>query len=142
MPKDEIGEVSIYSDGAARGNPGPAGIGAVICNRQGKVLKEISNYIGVATNNIAEYQALIAALKETEAKKAKALRIFSDSQLLVRQLNGLYKVKNQKLRLLHTEVLKLVSGKKIVIEHIRRGENQLADNLANQAIDLHLSGIN
>jgi len=124
----------IYIDGAARGNPGPAGIGAVIC-QDGRVIKNLSSYIGKTTNNSAEYMALIFALQEALVLKAKAIEVFSDSQLLCRQLNGEYKVKEAHIKTLFTQVKNLLSlFKKTKIIYIPRQQNRGADKLANLAL--------
>jgi len=87
----------IYADGASRGNPGPAGIGIVICDELGKIIKEYRHFIGNATNNMAEYRALIMALKLASSFPVSEIECFSDSELMVKQLNGVYRVKNEKL---------------------------------------------
>jgi len=126
----------IYTDGGARGNPGPAGIGAVLFNEEKKVVSEISTYLGVATNNQAEYKALIAALKKAQELKAEELECYLDSELVVKQLKREYKVKNQDLAPLFLEIHNLsLSFKKITYTHIRRELNKEADRLANEAMD-------
>ncbi|MFA5157062.1 MAG: ribonuclease HI family protein [Candidatus Omnitrophota bacterium] len=126
--------LDIYIDGASKNNPGPAGIGVVIC-REGEVVKNISEYIGEATNNFAEYTALIYALQEALVNKAEAVNIKSDSQLLCRQLNKEYKVKSQSIIGLYNQAVHLLSGfKKVSIKHIPREENRGADKLANEAV--------
>jgi len=131
----------LYIDGAARGNPGHAGIGGVILNIDHEVLLEISEYIGETTNNIAEYSALIFALQSLPKFNAQELEIYSDSELLVHQLNGSYKVKNQNLKVYFGWVKTLLSGyKKTRIIHVERSKNKMADKLANEAIDEFLSG--
>jgi len=120
----------IFIDGASKGNPGPSGIGVVICH-QGQVIKNISNYIGQATNNIAEYTALIYALQEALILKAESLKINTDSQLLARQLNKIYKVKHENIINLYNQANRLITAfKKVDINHIRREENRGADKLA------------
>jgi len=130
----------IYTDGASKGNPGPAAVGVVICDKNGKVLKEYSKEIGEATNNEAEYQAVILALKKIKLlygkKRAKEseLEVRSDSQLLVSQLNGKYKILDEKIQKLFIEVWNLQTEfKKVVFKLIPRGENKLADRAANRA---------
>lgn len=124
----------IFVDGACSGNPGRAGIGIVI-KRGGKTVRAISKAIGEATNNIAEYSALIYALQDAAALKAKELRIFTDSELLFRQVTGVYRVKNEKLKFLFDQVQHLIQGfDHIDINHVRRGENQEADRLAAQSL--------
>ena len=126
--------LDIYIDGASKNNPGPAGIGVVIC-RQGEVVKNISEYIGEATNNFAEYTALIYGLQEALVNKAEAVNIRSDSQLLCRQLNKEYKVKSPSIIGLYNQAVHLLSGfKQVSIKHIPREENRGADKLANEAV--------
>ncbi|MFA6349557.1 MAG: ribonuclease HI family protein [Candidatus Omnitrophota bacterium] len=127
-------EIEIFIDGAAKGNPGPAGIGVVIC-QGGVTIKNIDKYIGKATNNVAEYTALIYGLKECISMGAECIKINTDSQLLCRQINGIYKIKSANLMQLYNQVLLLSSAfKKMTIEHIRRDKNVGADKLANKAV--------
>jgi ribonuclease HI len=129
-----MNRLEIYIDGASKGNPGPSGIGIIII-KDGSVIREISRYIGPATNNIAEYSALICALQEGLLLKADALRIKSDSELLCRQLNRDYKVKSANIIGLYTQALRLLSGfKEVSIKHIPREQNSSADRLATQAV--------
>ncbi|MFA6548559.1 MAG: ribonuclease HI family protein [Candidatus Margulisiibacteriota bacterium] len=129
--------IEIYTDGAARGNPGPAGIGVVIRNDE-KVLLEIADYIGETTNNIAEYTALIRGLEEAIDMDEKQVRVFSDSELIVKQVNGEYRVKNEGLAPLHNNVKALTHKfKKFEIFYISRDNNKAADKLANRGIDEH-----
>lgn len=126
----------IYTDGGARGNPGPAGIGAVLKAGDGKTVAEISRYLGVATNNQAEYQAVIAALEKARELGARDLEFYLDSELVVRQLNRQYKVKNAELAPLFLKIHNLSVGfKKLSFRHITRENNQAADRLVNLAID-------
>jgi len=126
----------IYTDGGARGNPGPAGIGAVIYDENKNIIAEVSEYLGVATNNQAEYKAVIAALKKAKELGGTELVFYMDSELAVKQLNREYKVKNKDLAPLFLEVYNLsLSFKKISFSHIRREFNQAADKLANEAMD-------
>lgn len=130
-------KIIIYSDGGARGNPGPAGIGVVLYNEDKEVIEEISKHIGEATNNIAEYKAIIEGLKKAKELKAEELDCYLDSELVVKQLNGEYKVKNQGLAPLYLEIHNLkLSFKKITFTHIKRALNAEADALANKAMDL------
>ncbi|MBI5326856.1 MAG: ribonuclease HI family protein [Deltaproteobacteria bacterium] len=127
---------NIYVDGASRGNPGDAGVGVVIATGSGKVLKEIEKYLGKATNNVAEYQALILALKEAKALGVEAINIFADSELMVKQIKGEYKVKSAGLLPLYREAKALlIEFSRYDIIHINRERNTEADRLANQAID-------
>lgn len=131
-------ELEIYIDGASSGNPGPSGIGVVIC-RDGQTIKNISTYIGNATNNIAEYTALIYGLQEALKLKAEVLRINTDSQLLYRQINKVYKVKNPNILGLYNQVLHLREAfKRVSIINISREHNRGADKLATQAIKKQL----
>lgn len=128
------GGLVIYTDGASQGNPGPSGAGAVILDSKGNTLKEIQMYLGELTNNQAEYQALILALKEAASLRPENLLIKMDSELVVRQILGRYKVKDQKLLSLYNIVmqqLKLFPDWEI--EHIPREQNQRADKLAGKA---------
>jgi ribonuclease HI len=128
--------VEIYIDGASRGNPGPAGIGFVVLDKKNKGESEFCKYIGETTNNIAEYVALVYALQTALLSNLKEVRIKSDSELLVNQLNGKYKVKNSFLRIFFEQFLHLKSGFQVLaVEQIPRQENQKADLLANRAID-------
>lgn len=123
-------------DGAARGNPGEAGCGAVIFDQNGELIEELRRYLGHTTNNVAEYEGLLLGLERVLRLGGKKLRIESDSQLLVRQLNGLYRVKDEKLKKLHQQALGLLRRLEAYrIMHVAREHNRLADRLANQAID-------
>jgi ribonuclease HI len=129
--------IEVNVDGAARGNPGPAGIGIVIKDGA-QVIAEIGAYIGKTTNNIAEYLALIRGLEEVLIRGYKSANFFSDSELLVKQLNGEYKVKHENLVPLNYHVLTLVDRMKdFSIKHVRREMNAQADKMANEGIDLH-----
>lgn len=126
----------IFTDGGARGNPGPAGIGAVILDEKGKVVAEISEYIGEATNNQAEYRALIAALTKAQKLGASEAEVFLDSELAVKQLNHEYRVKDKDLAPLFVSVYNLTLGfKRVSFRHVRREKNALADKLVNLALD-------
>jgi len=126
-------KLDIYIDGASRGNPGPSGIGVVICHR-GEVIKNISAFIGNTTNNIAEYTALIFALQEALKMKAEVLDIYTDSQLLCRQINKTYKVKNQRIIGLYNQVSHLMPAfKRVSVKNISREDNRGADKLARKA---------
>jgi len=129
-----MNHLEIYIDGASKGNPGKSGVGVVIyCNNQ--LIKNISSYIGFTTNNVAEYTALIYALEEALLLKANSLKINTDSQLLARQLNKIYKVKNEGIINLYNRAVHLLSGfEKVLVNHIPREKNALADKLATEAI--------
>lgn len=127
--------VQIFTDGAARGNPGPAGIGVVIRNEK-EVLLEVSDYIGKTTNNIAEYMALIRGLEEALDMGQRHVEVFADSELLVKQIKGEYKVKNEGLAPLFYNVRSLIKKfKQFSITHVPREENEHADVLSNKGID-------
>jgi ribonuclease HI len=129
----------LYSDGACRGNPGAGGAGAVITDAGGNVVWEGSQYLGHCTNNIAEYQALILGLKGAIAAGFKNLDVYLDSELLARQINGVYRVKNENLKILMQEVRQLLSSlDNVVVKHVLRCHNAQADALANMAIDNHI----
>ena len=131
-----INKLIIHTDGAARGNPGPAAIGVTIKDETGKLVDTVSRRIGKATNNQAEYQAIIAGLEKAAKFGAREVKVFSDSELAVRQINGRYRVKNATLRELYGKVVKL-AGKleSFSIIHVRRARSAEADSLANQALD-------
>ena len=124
------------SDGGARGNPGPSGYGVVIRDEEGKKIAALSEYLGHQTNNFAEYQGLIAALEYAVTNGHKALKVISDSELLVRQIKGIYKVKNAALQDLHGRAKELIAQLAwFSIGHVLRGHNEEADRLANAAMD-------
>lgn len=139
----------IYTDGGARGNPGPAGIGAVIYGgssvksataQNEKRIAEVSKYIGIATNNQAEYKAAIAGLEKAKQLGAQEVKMYMDSELIVEQLNQRYKVKNKNLIPLFVKMWNLSIGfKKITYQHIRREMNKKADKLVNKAINRELN---
>ncbi|MGP0017240.1 MAG: ribonuclease HI family protein [Candidatus Sulfotelmatobacter sp.] len=125
-----------HSDGGARGNPGPAGYGVVIKDESGHKVAALSEYLGHQTNNFAEYQGLIAALEYAIKHGPKALKLISDSELLVRQIKGIYKVKNAVLQDLHGRAKELIAQLDwFSIGHAFREQNQEADQLANAAMD-------
>jgi ribonuclease HI len=125
-----------HSDGGARGNPGPAGYGVVIQDQSGRKVAQLSEYLGHQTNNFAEYQGLIAALEYALHHGPKAIKVISDSELLVRQIKGIYKVKNATLQDLHGRAKELIAKLDwFVIGHALREQNTEADRLANQAMD-------
>jgi ribonuclease HI len=125
-----------HVDGGARGNPGPAGYGVVIHDPSGTKIAELSQYLGHRTNNYAEYNGLLAALRYAIARHIQALKIVSDSELMVRQMKGIYKVRHPDLRKLYDEAQHLTSQiEHVEIRHALREHNQDADRLANQAMD-------
>ena len=135
-----IGYLVAYIDGGARGNPGPAGYGAVIEDDMGRPVVKLSSYLGKQTNNVAEYSALLAALNYATKYGFKAMKIFSDSELMVNQILGKYKVNNPALKELHARASKLIDDMEAFeIRHVPREQNREADMLANRAMDLGLS---
>lgn len=127
---------SLFTDGACRGNPGRGGAGAVLVGRDGEVIKTAKKFLGHCTNNVAEYQALILGLEEALQQGVAVLSIYLDSELLVRQIQGIYRVKNPSLKPLMEEIRSLLGRFGAWrIEHVPRSENALADRLANEAID-------
>ncbi len=126
----------LWSDGAARGNPGPAGIGAVLEDGAGTRLAEHSEYLGHTTNNVAEYKALLAGLARAAELGVKEIEVRADSELMIRQLKGEYRVKNAGLKPLYEEAMRLLSGfDEAKLVHVRREFNAEADRLANEGID-------
>lgn len=123
-------------DGGARGNPGPAAIGAVVQSAAGEVLEERGERIGVATNNVAEYRALLLGIELAAARGASELELVGDSELIVRQVKGEYKVKDATMRRLHAEVKQALRPfEKWSIRHVKREQNAEADRLVNAALD-------
>lgn len=140
LPQDP-GPLIVACDGAARGNPGPAGIGVQITTPDGAVVAEIARGIGEATNNVAEYTAAIEGLTLARELGAQAVTVRSDSQLLVNQLTGRYRVKTPHLQPLHRRVRNLVAGfDRVSFEHVGRELNGEADRLANEGVDAWLAG--
>ena len=128
---------TVYCDGAARGNPGEAGAGAII-KKDNKDYRSISAYLGRQTNNYAEYTAVILALKELVKIGAQDVEMYLDSNLIVQQLNGKWKVKNKNIKPLYNEAMTYMNQiKKIKIEHVYRKDNKEADELANIGADKH-----
>jgi ribonuclease HI len=127
--------LKLHSDGGARGNPGPAGAGAVLYDASGTVVAEISRYLGQTTNNQAEYQALILGLEKAVELGAETVACYLDSELIVKQLNGQYKVKHEAMKPLFQQVQTLRLQVPASFHHVRREYNKHADALVNQAID-------
>ena len=126
----------VHTDGAARGNPGPAAIGVVIEDEQGHTVYEASRALGVRTNNEAEYLALITALEYLKDVRPAEVEFRLDSELVVKQIGGQYKVKEPRLQTLHGQVIMLLNAvKKFKFRHVRREQNARADELANEALD-------
>jgi ribonuclease HI len=137
--RDRREALVVFCDGGARGNPGPAAIGAVVLDPATdppETLATVSRRIGIATNNVAEYEALIAGLEAAQAYPAREMRVRADSQLLVRQLEGRYKVKHPNLRPLYQRARELLSRyERVDLQHVPREENTVADALVNAALD-------
>jgi len=126
----------LSTDGGSRGNPGPAAYGYVLESEDGHVLDARGEAIGTATNNVAEYRGLIAGLESALERGIDELEVVSDSELLVKQMQGEYKVKNETLRTLQREAAELAAGlKRVTYTAVRRAHNELADSLVNEALD-------
>lgn len=129
-------KLTLYSDGGARGNPGPAAIGVVIYDEQGQILKKISRQLGLTTNNQAEYQALIAGLEAAVALRATEVVCHLDSELVVKQMQGQYKIREPGLQELAPQVFRLVKKfEHVEFIHVPREKNKLADELVNETLD-------
>ncbi len=140
LPKDPGSRLTIYCDGAARGNPGPAGIGIVAIGQDGSVLARLAQGIGVATNNVAEYRAALEGLILARELGAESITLRSDSKLLIEQLSGRYRVKSPTLVRLHREIMQLLASfRDVRLEHTPRERNVEADSLANQGVDRWLA---
>jgi len=126
----------LHVDGGARGNPGPAAIGVVISDADGTVVDELAEPIGVATNNVAEYRALLRGLERAAELGAQRVRVINDSELVARQVTGIYKVKHPAMQPLHAQALEALSSFAAwTIESVPRAQNAGADSLVNQALD-------
>mgnify|MGYP001573614027 CR=1 FL=1 len=142
MVQNNSEKIIIYADGGSRGNPGSAGIGVFITNEKGKMIKEYSSFLGVKTNNEAEYESVILGLQKIKSLlgkeniKSADIEVRIDSELVARQLGGVYKIENEKLAPLFLKIwnLKMDFGK-IIFKHIPREQNKEADRLANEAMD-------
>ena len=136
-----MGRLTVNVDGGARGNPGPAAIGIVLRDGEGEVLEEVGERIGEATNNVAEYRALLRGIELASNHGASDLELIGDSELVVRQVEGRYKVKNAGMKQLHDEVKRTLRGfDSWSIRHVRRADNAEADRLVNEALDGVLDG--
>ena len=128
-------ELTIYTDGASRNNPGESGAGVYIL-QDGVPFEQIARYLGTTTNNVAEYSAAIIGLEHAVKVGARRVSLFADSELLVKQINGQYKVKNEGLKLLHAKARELIARiGSVAVQYIPREQNKEADALANKAID-------
>ncbi|HEX9068412.1 MAG TPA: ribonuclease HI family protein [Ktedonobacterales bacterium] len=133
--------VTLHTDGGSRGNPGPAGAGYVILDAAGEVLAEEGVYLGEMTNNQAEYRALVLGLRAAERFAPSAVQVKMDSELIVRQMQGLYRVRDAGLRPLYEEASKLAQAlPQVSFTHVRRHLNRRADALVNRALDAHQRG--
>ena len=129
-------KLKIYTDGGARGNPGPAGCGVVMFDEQDNQVSTYKKYLGMTTNNVAEYNGVVLAMQEAKKLGAEELEFYLDSELVVKQLNREYKVKNSELAKLFVKIYNLQQlFKKVSYQHVPREMNNLADKLANQAMD-------
>ncbi len=141
-PRRTIGEhrvLQVYSDGAARGNPGPAGAGAVLMTPDGEIVERLGRFLGHATNNYAEYMGLIIGLERARELGAAEVEVFADSELMIRQLQGRYQVKAPNLKPLFAETTALLRGfEQVKLKHVRRELNAEADEMSNRAIDEEL----
>ncbi|HEX5744229.1 MAG TPA: 4a-hydroxytetrahydrobiopterin dehydratase [Candidatus Saccharimonadales bacterium] len=134
-------EVKVFTDGGSRGNPGPSASGYVIMDMEDNVLSEEGVYLGVTTNNVAEYTALKLALEECRKLGVKEIQAYLDSLLVVNQMKGIFKIKNRDLWPIHDAIKKLAAGfDKIEFSHVPREFNKLADAKVNEALDAHLNG--
>ena len=135
-PPGPVDHVMVFSDGAARGNPGPAGAGAVVLDDHGCVVARLGKYLGRQTNNVAEYEGLLLGLRHALELGARQVDVRADSQLMIRQLEGSYRVKNAGLAPLFNEAQRLLKRfAKVTLRHVPREENGLADEMSNRAID-------
>lgn len=131
-----VGRIRLYCDGAARGNPGLAGAGAVLVEPSGQVLNRLGKFLGTQTNNFAEYSGLLLGLKRAHELGIEELEVFADSELMIRQLSGRYQVKSPSLRPLYEDALKLFNKfKRVKLVHVPREMNRAADEMSNRAID-------
>ncbi|OGS44486.1 MAG: hypothetical protein A2539_02015 [Elusimicrobia bacterium RIFOXYD2_FULL_34_15] len=134
-------ELVLYADGASRGNPGNAGIGVIVYDKTGKVVKTVSKYIGKTTNNVAEYNAFLTAFEEAEKLGAEKIKIFIDSELVFKQYLGEYKINNEALKVLLKKIRERVKVfSNVEVQHILRENNKEADKLANIALNIFEMG--
>jgi ribonuclease HI len=130
-----MNKVIVNTDGGARNNPGPAGIGVVISDENEKVIETFKEYIGEATNNVAEYRALILGLEKAKRHNPQEIECRLDSELVVKQMTGVYKIKDAGMRELAAKAKELTMFKTVAFVHVRREYNKLADKLVNEAVD-------
>jgi len=127
--------VKVNCDGGSRGNPGPSALGVVITTKNGQIIEEFGEYLGEQTNNYAEYSAVIKALEKLRDLNILDADFYLDSELIVKQLNGIYKVKNENIKPLNTAVNELLSGMNVTFTHVYRKDNKEADALVNEVLD-------
>ncbi|HKZ13714.1 MAG TPA: ribonuclease HI family protein [Solirubrobacterales bacterium] len=131
-----MGKLTVNVDGGARGNPGPAAIGVVVRSGDGAVVEQVGETIGQATNNVAEYRALLRGIELAAAHGADEVELIGDSELIVRQIEGRYKVKHADMKELHAQAKTMLAGfERWSIRHVKRAQNADADNLVNEALD-------
>lgn len=131
-----MGKLTVNVDGGARGNPGPAAIGVVVRNEDGAIVEAVGETIGRTTNNVAEYRALIRGIELASAHGADEVELIGDSELIVRQIEGRYKVKHADMKELHAKAKKMLAGfDSWSIRHVKRAQNADADRLVNEALD-------
>jgi len=136
LPAEGSDIMVIHTDGASRGNPGPAAVGVVFSQKDGPDLAEYGEAIGTATNNVAEYRAVVAALEHCQRWKIRRVHLYMDSELIVRQMHGVYRVKSPDLRPLYQQATFLAKGlREFKVKHVKRAQNAHADALANKALD-------
>ena len=128
-------DLIIFTDGGARGNPGPAASGVVISTADGIVIEAFGRYLGETTNNQAEYKAILFALQAAKKYQPKRIQFYMDSELAMKQLNGQYRMKNEALRPIFDEIKRLASHYQVTFEHVYREKNMAADEQVNLAID-------
>lgn len=140
--RERSGTVVMHIDGGSRGNPGPAAFAVVVEDAQGAPLDAFSKFLGEVTNNVAEYEGLLAALSYALRHRHPRVKVISDSELLVRQMQGRYKVKSEDLKPLHNQAREIARRlEAFTIEHVRREQNREADRLVNEALDTAESGL-
>lgn len=137
MNKESISKLYIYTDGASRGNPGPAAYAYIFTSKNRKIIEKNSGYIGIKTNNQAEYIAVLNAIKKSKDKEFDQIFLYSDSQLLVKQLNGEWDVNDIELKSFHEKIRKEIKDLKIVFQHVPRSNRyiKIADSLCNKMLD-------
>jgi ribonuclease HI len=129
-------QATLFADGGSRGNPGPAAGAAVLIDAEGELVEEIGAYLGVATNNVAEWTGLLLGLEAAQKRGIRRLRVRLDSELVVKQLRGEYRVKHAGLQPLHRRAMQLLRAfEEIDVAHVPREENKLADGLVNRVLD-------